>query len=161
MLRSLGFPFQPTLPLRGATWTSVSHPFPALFQPTLPLRGATNDERIGCRWTQVSTHAPLAGSDVFRAGLKLADVGFNPRSPCGERPVLLGGFSVSKHVSTHAPLAGSDAACLLMKRPNDPFQPTLPLRGATEEKFFLTDFRCFNPRSPCGERRNTFRKLMG
>ena len=56
---------------------------------------------------------------------------FNPRSPCGERPLLVPDtFSMVK------------------------FQSTLPLRGATRG---VTVIGCasgyFNPRSPCGERR--------
>ena len=79
-----------------------------MFQPTLPLRGAT-------------IARGLVGSGLL---------GFNPRSPCGERPAL-----PSVHMDT----------CQ--------FQPTLPLRGATllcSSKNQYT--RSFNPRSPCGER---------
>ena len=56
-----------------------------MFQPTLPLRGATAQTLAGVRVAPVSTHAPLAGSDVHDVLERL----------------LLG-------VSTHAPLAGSD-----------------------------------------------------
>ena len=59
--------FQPTLPLRGATVTALMRSSKVAFQPTLPLRGATSWCRI------ISTRLP----------------GFNPRSPCGERPLHL------------------------------------------------------------------------
>ena len=37
----------------------------------------------------------------------------------------------------------------------DTFQPTLPLRGATGTNQFRDERApCFNPRSPCGERRD-------
>ena len=85
MTRSPGF--QPTLPLRGATWASwlsfatcaVSTHAPlagsdediccemcdeSVFQPTLPLRGATQRGYDVPLVLLVSTHAPLAGSDV-------------------------------------------------------------------------------------------------
>ena len=38
--------------------------------------------------------------------------------------------------------------------PADLFQPTLPLRGATEITQDSEDYGSFNPRSPCGERRD-------
>ena len=102
--------FQPTLPLRGATRAPVGR-FVSIccfnprspcgerhdkdteedgtpkFQPTLPLRGATRSPRVAYRSSPVSTHAPLAGSDVADGGVR-------------------GG----RLVSTHAPLAGSDEA---------------------------------------------------
>ena len=56
-----------------------------MFQPTLPLRGATEFLADIAERERVSTHAPLAGSDV----------------------VHLEG-RVDAEVSTHAPLAGSD-----------------------------------------------------
>ena len=55
------------------------------FQPTLPLRGATLTEPEGLEYGDVSTHAPLAGSDGHAN---------KPRD--------------HEAVSTHAPLAGSD-----------------------------------------------------
>ena len=77
--------FQPTLPLRGATPFDVGDYVVYKFQPTLPLRGAT-------------------GMDGAGAG----GAGFNPRSPCGERPGGLVEVILHHEVSTHAPLAGSD-----------------------------------------------------
>ena len=78
--------FQPTLPLRGATFAATSAAWSSEFQPTLPLRGATHLRQRDRLQLRVSTHAPLAGSD---------------------HPVH--GFALhAKEVSTHAPLAGSD-----------------------------------------------------
>ena len=58
-------------------------------------------------------------------------------------------------ISTHAPLAGRDAVDLLDYTIQRVFQPTRPLRGAT----ILPnrgggDDQNFNPRAPCGARRN-------
>ena len=78
--------FQPTLPMRGATGHSalvvvrarnfnprspcgerqVMRPWAALtvqFQPTLPMRGATVIAFEGEVMSEISTHAPHAGSD--------------------------------------------------------------------------------------------------
>ena len=105
------------------------------------------------RHTTVSTHAPLAGSDDALPRHFLLDDGFNPRSPCGERPAkrriadefamfqptlpLRGATRLRQLpacgdvVSTHAPLAGSDLGCAVVYCHHHRFQPTLPLRGAT------------------------------
>ena len=60
----LGDLFQPTLPLRGATFNSaINASGEDRFQPTLPLRGATYHPAVRLVVGDVSTHAPLAGSD--------------------------------------------------------------------------------------------------
>ena len=126
-----------------------------MFQPTLPLRGATRLLRQWVQCSSVSTHAPLAGSD-----LKLGEL-----------------LAEDERVSTHAPLAGSDICAAEQALRKYPFQPTLPLRGATgaaasaephlgvstHAPLAGSDPPCgtmprigtgFNPRSPCGERRS-------
>ena len=108
MVRLSNILFQPTLPLRGATLMGHgSAPGPHWFQPTLPLRGATRQGDGLSDSALVSTHAPLAGSDItfteiisiceFQPTLPLRGAtttcavfssrpqSFNPRSPCGER----------------------------------------------------------------------------
>ena len=79
--------FQPTRPLRGAT--TVCFRFLLrwrLFQPTRPLRGATN------------TRSPATSVRDF-----------NPRAPCGARPLGPKEKALIILISTHAPLAGRDA----------------------------------------------------
>ena len=124
--------FQPTLPLRGATRNSARCSMAGVcfnprspcgerqsnmrldlhvwlqFHPTLPLRGATGLADSVPETHPVSTHAPLAGSDVKRGRDFRQVICFNPRSPCGER---------------------RDGQGELV--PSSWFQPTLPLRGAT------------------------------
>ena len=78
------------------------------FQSTLPLRGATSAARHFRRADGISIHTPLAGSDHAPAERAEDSTYFNPHSPCGERRML------SSSVW-----------------PNDAFQSTLPLRGAT------------------------------
>ena len=148
------FKFQPTLPLRGATAGRTHDANNTMwFQPTLPLRGAT--ER--------------------RPGPRRAYACFNPRSPCGERLLRAEAQPVEVVVSTHAPLAGSDMSLDQFLKLATRFQPTLPLRGATQSQTHdsshvrfqptlplrgatthpsgsLFPMSGFNPRSPCGER---------
>ena len=124
------------------------------FQSTLPVRGATNACAFCDNECKISIHAPRAGSDPE---LKL--------------------LHHIANISIHAPRAGSDDVCAIIHRIQYQFQSTLPVRGATirivsgpligkisihapragsdtltpEATIEPTDF---NPRSPCGERRD-------
>ena len=131
--------FQPPLPLRGATPDEFYVRCLGWFQPTLPLRGATvQRQHVVVAVGVVSTHAPLAGSDVRGHERRLVE-----------------------RVSTHAPLAGSDPLQTLAKDPVVKFQPTLPLRGATSPRGpSRRPPSRFNPRSPCGERPGNSAGLM-
>ena len=146
--------FQPTLPLRGATRIGTGDYEGEPFQPTLPLRGATRAPSRSPSRPRVSTHAPLAGSDTASSSFSRAVLGFNPRSPCGERLATgVIGYLAATMFQPTLPLRGAtfDAVNLdgLLE-----FQPTLPLRGATSwPPARLSASRGFNPRSPCGERR--------
>ncbi len=102
-----------------------------IFQSTLSLRRATRIIILRCSVYGISIHALLAESDQNNHIEMLCLRNFNPRSPCGERPVL----------------------CLFLGEPLI-FQSTLSLRRATG-CHVLSSFRkfYFNPRSPCGERR--------
>ena len=122
--------FQPTLPLRGATWRAHHRLGSVRVSTHAPLAGSDKGQRVRHRLHHVSTHAFLAGatpspssptdsrgfnprspcgerrtSPTLAAGERS---GFNPRSPCGERRVGPGGGDGQAAVSTHAPLAGSD-----------------------------------------------------
>ena len=130
----------------------------AMFQSTRPMRGATNaksypridkivsihaphagrDKKMCIRdrsysvsgQLHVSIHAPHAGRDFWILLPKELRLSFNPRAPCGARPIL----SISK--------------LLFM-----PFQSTRPMRGATYPLVQMPRLRlCFNPRAPCGAR---------
>ena len=57
--------FQPALPLRGATFLEFQGCGVCLFQPALPLRGATKSIDLSTSKEQISTRAPLAGSDRY------------------------------------------------------------------------------------------------
>ena len=117
------------------------------------MRGATIINVCVIASRNISTHAPRAGSDKYKDGRRALETHFNPRSPCGERPVAVVIRIVAKFISTHAPRAGSDtrrpagASILFYFNPRSPcgerlnalldslhntvFQPTLPVRGAT------------------------------
>ena len=145
--------FQSTRPLRGATsYSSMMHCTSVRFQSTRPLRGATprftcfgrglgisihaplagRDDFVGDEFAIVfiSIHAPLAGRDRSYRGHNPQYGNFNPRAPCGARPVV-------------PPAAISPTE----------FQSTRPLRGATALTCCAVMLRqYFNPRAPCGAR---------
>ena len=80
--------FQSTLPVRGATITPYKPAPPVdVFQSTLPVRGATITRKHLTTGAIISIHAPRAGSDVLTFCVSWFAKNFNPRSPCGERPV--------------------------------------------------------------------------
>ena len=102
-----------------------------LFQPTRPLRGATSALARPAAGPPISTHAPLAGRDHLGDRLRRDAGDFNPRAPCGARPVM--------------------RSWMFWMRPL--FQPTRPLRGATPQTSSPSHSRPhFNPRAPCGAR---------
>ena len=128
---------------------------PRVFQPTLPVRGATRREFYWLlHQINFNPRSPCGERLSPSIGESSTRTNFNPRSPCGERrdnsmkwmdtlrfqPTLpvRGATREAERlregdaISTHAPRAGSDAA-----------------RKAAEIKYFD-----FNPRSPCGERRD-------
>ena len=146
--------FQPTLPMRGATWwTSSSRLRPGnfnprspcgerqntrrtttwtlRFQPTLPMRGATRKSRTLITCLKISTHAPHAGSDLARYAGQL----YYP-------------------ISTHAPHAGSD--CSVQHRLHGVHISTHAPHAGSDQKEAKSNANLvyFNPRSPCGERRH-------
>ena len=191
--------FQPTRPLRGATSSRTPSFTSRTFQPTRPLRGATAAPLGAVRpatisthaplagrdchapqqrsTTFISTHAPLAGRDEIQTDVLRRTTYFNPRAPCGARRGGVQQSADHKSISTHAPLAGRDEAFNTGAKSIEQFQPTRPLRGATDRlmpvllamaaKFQPTrplrgatgkrhhDMRSisdFNPRAPCGAR---------
>ena len=80
-----------------------------IFQSTLPSQGATLFRAVDTRPPQISIHAPLTGSDLYR--------------------MRQGRYGIL--ISIHAPLTGSDTVLgydgdILVK-----FQSTLPSQGAT------------------------------
>ena len=125
----------------------------------------------------ISIHALLAESDYTAIVCAPPTLNFYPRSPCGERPIMVGagtmilpflstlslrrattGFdsgTMVPAISIHALLAESDPTmpCTDLRGPR--FLSTLSLRRATAALSggTLSDVD-FYPRSPCGERPN-------
>ena len=102
---------------------------------------------------QISIHAPRAGSDSLYPSAPAAnEISIHAPRAGSDLPAAM--QHSRRAISIHAPRAGSDPAqlrhCAVLCR----FQSTLPVRGATvcpeAREHVASDF---NPRSPCGERR--------
>ena len=101
------------------------------FQPTRPLRGATLPRGQRLPGVEISTHAPLAGRDEFLTHFT-PEFFISTHAPLAGRDVLpLKSMRVGE-ISTHAPLAGRDTPDLKDYPEALVFQPTRPLRGATD-----------------------------
>ena len=147
------------------------------------MRGATQLALGRDGVVHISTHAPLAGRDKAHRHGGAAQADFNPRAPCGARltptakVVRVLGFQPTR------PLRGATVVWEWEQRTGI-FQPTRPLRGATSREGFTCfcqgisthaplagrDRRIsrttprhsyFNPRAPCGARRNQLRRRAG
>ena len=178
--------FQPTLPLRGATRILRDPTCPYRgFNPRSPC-GERPDDHSHWGVIGVSTHAPLAGSDHVRqsrvarlavsthaplAGSDAApatraprvDSGFNPRSPCGERPYAVNArIRFDGRFNPRSPCGERRADCRTRATRATWFQPTLPLRGATEEQCAAAAAKSvFQPTLPLRGATSPFRALEG
>ena len=134
-LNSLRIPwrlFQSTLPVRGATLTNDTATEAAvLFQSTLPVRGATSFRPVTC-------HRILY---------------FNPRSPCGERPIYDDLTAKYSRFQSTLPVRGATGRLPLLQA-DDPEISIHAPRAGSDLQGGAADWkqRDFNPRSPCGER---------
>ena len=82
--------FQSTPPMQGATaFLTLCAVQDHLFQSTPPMQGATSAVRLPPYNSDVSIHAPYAGSDTHFFQLCLWILRFNPRPLCRERPERL------------------------------------------------------------------------
>ena len=127
--------FQSTHPLRGATRARGRIFFLTKFQSTHPLRGAT----------------PATPVTSGTAGY------FNPRTPCGVRPVVECDSTFKALFQSTHPLRGATAPHDVVPRV-EAISIHAPLAGCDPVGSRLTiHLRNFNPRTPCGVRRRSTR----
>ena len=169
--------FQSTLPVRGATSKEDKQKMETTISIHAPragsdLTGMSDPEK----WIRFQSTLPVRGATSFSRAAFAGSCYFNPRSPCGERRGAGRRIRGNRLISIHAPRAGSDIQKLAFLSDSLGFQSTLPVRGATQrqknrwELFYISIHapragsddepragrgvpRDFNPRSPCGERR--------
>ena len=118
-----------------------------IFQPTRPLRGATYVGYYRLINGAISTHAPLAGRDDDDR-IIIDNIGnFNPRAPCGARPPLPRASRWLGYFNPRAP-CGARLVPLFRRITTCRFQPTRPLRGATSIYSFSIIPTLFQPTRP-------------
>ena len=145
------------------------------FQSTRPVRGATVLRRLYGSPIKISIHAPRAGRDLTATESLDGQTNFNPRAPCGARPVPCMVFFVPLIFQSTRPVRGATETVNRNRELQGKFQSTRPVRGATVISILLesmllfqstrpvrgaTQYFCrlpahlqdFNPRAPCGAR---------
>ena len=123
-----------------------------VFQPTRPLRGATFDRNGYLLGIEISTHAPLAGRDSVIDRCKCSWRDFNPRAPCGARQEPNQRDTKQYKISTHAPLAGRDDRRINGFKIINNFNPRAPCGARPLQIYKCQKQPNFNPRAPCGAR---------
>ena len=127
---------------------------PTGFQPTRPLRGATYSSiQMTSQHSDFNPRAPCGARPGGCAGRRQQSY-FNPRAPCGARQRNQGRGPGRELISTHAPLAGRDSGGLTPDSYQTSISTHAPLAG---RDWWLPDcstvpISYFNPRAPCGAR---------
>ena len=138
--------------MRGATRSRGSCPRQWIISIHAPLAGSDVINRELGNGKLISIHAPLAGSDFPPRGRSPRRSYFNPRSPCGERPMacVIGAFRF--YFNPRSP-CGERLVEVPAAEPAEYFNPRSPC-GERLRNWTCALWDCdFNPRSPCGERR--------
>ncbi len=95
--------FNPRTPCGVRPSIYIFNSFHFVFQSTHSLRSATQAPASSFRYKTVSIHALLAECDPFSAPGPAGRVCFNPRTPCGVRPVQSGAtLQEAQFQSTHS-----------------------------------------------------------
>ena len=167
--------FNPRTPCGVRPRTCPPKKLTPLFQSTHSLRSATHPVAAVFGISPVSIHALLAECDQTEARTRtmlkvsihalLAECDmtpphretgktrcFNPRTPCGVRPLYCGPLGTEDPVSIHALLAECDLllSFRLPKLPVSIHALLAECDAADEKRRELK--KCFNPRTPCGVR---------
>ena len=115
---------------KGATSSHAVQKCVGVFQPTLPMKGATYTWASPASTHPVSIHAPNEGSDSTQLFYRLTPFTFQSTLPMKGATLLSRRRSSVFGVSIHAPNEGSDKQCRHVTE-SLLFQSTLPMKGAT------------------------------
>ena len=116
--------------MRGATFPAQEIPYLRPISIHAPHAGCDLVAGLSVPSARISIHAPHAGCDRFCKPCPASCWYFNPRTPCGVRPLCFNRNWFSLLISIHAPHAGCD----------------------TKSNTHAKTFQYFNPRTPCGVR---------
>ena len=97
---------------------------------------------------QISIHAPHAGSDWGIVHVRANSRYFNPRSPCGERHLVLMGTPRFFDFNPRSPCGERPSLAIPAAYLSAVFQPTLPMRGATRHRSGSLPSSRFQPTLP-------------
>ena len=124
------------------------------FQSTHSLRSATKETLKERNQNNVSIHALLAECDS-RGQVAFRPVHrFNPRTPCGVRPVWEWGCQgMTRFQSTHSLRSATVHVFKVVGKAGVSIHALLAECDRTRDKT-PEPFSCFNPRTPCGVRRS-------
>ena len=103
-----------------------------IFQSTLPVWGATLERMSHTDRFFISIHAPRVGSDRGNNCVRYNCVNFNPRSPCGERPLSVRIWRDEMAFQSTLPVWGATGTGEVTHEAHQRFQSTLPVWGATQ-----------------------------
>ena len=123
-----------------------------MFQSTHSLRSATDHSEDSDAATNVSIHALLAECDPLRTAPFILRRCFNPRTPCGVRPInLLNQFPAAWFQSTHSLRSATSRTSqgILHQRVSI---HALLAECDRLSRLVHHHYGCFNPRTPCGVR---------
>ena len=176
-----GAVFQPRPAVGGATRRGGPFSCPTGIQSTPPVGGATTRRPYLPYRYNISIHAPRVGSDyqIFTSQRRRRH--FNPRSPCGERRRAAGTAWSNPYFNPRSPCGERQSEVGYVPLIGG-FQSTLPVWGATGSRpscgktgsisihaprvgsdlspvVSLQLSAYFNPRSPCGERRQPVQRV--
>ena len=122
------------------------------FQSTHPLRGATQPSQGYLVTNTISIHAPLAGCDCSIVITAIDIRNFNPRTPCGVRPIVVQMSPTYCNFNPRTPCGVRHRKFELVLYP-DSISIHAPLAGCdTGENQYCKSALHFNPRTPCGVR---------
>ena len=151
--------FQPTRPLRGATFDITADKVVSKhFNPRAPCGARRGQHHSGAGRLRISTHAPLAGRDKSRKRKFFSSSTFQPTRPLRGATHYDGNFQLGQSISTHAPLAGRGFVPLFWSPSTANFNPRAPCGARrNSNRIKSTGLLDFNPRAPCGARRRSCR----
>ena len=111
------------------------------------MRGATSHDSRSNYRTDISTHAPHAGSDTATITARATKAHFNPHLLCGRRRGKKYFSSPSVVFQSPPPMREATREPFGWRYGSE-FQPTLPMRGATNYKPHYWRFCRFQPTLP-------------
>ena len=123
--------FQSTRPVRGATALLSANGFTVQISIHAPRAGRDHGGADQVRPGAISIHAPRAGRDSSSGSSSASRSNFNPRAPCGARPLDAAEEKLRMTFQSTRPVRGATVRILSASSVRYIFQSTRPVRGAT------------------------------